>query len=148
LDWLAHLVGLLSAGVTHLLPSVQAYGGVALVAILLAPILIAASTRQVIPALAAAVLSLASLMLFIAPGSAISTIAASCALGSFLAALHSVVARRRTIALRRQIADLAGLLGQMENAENRRLLSELRKKHSTVESAPGPRDGTNEGGHL
>ena len=146
MDWLAYVVGLLSAGVTHLLPSVKAFGGMALVAILLAPILIAASTRQVVPALAAAVLSLASLILFMDPGSAISTIAAFCALGSFLAALHSVVARRRTIALRRQIADLAGLLGQIESAENRRLLSELRKKkHTTAESAP---DGAGEGGPL
>lgn len=145
MDWLPYLVGLLSAGAAHLVSSVQGLGGAALVAILLAPILIAASTRQVIAALAAALLSLASLMLFLVPGSAVSTIAASCALGSFLAALHSVLARRRMIALRRQIADLAGLVGQLENAENRRLLSELRKKHSTVESAP---DGAGEGGPL
>jgi hypothetical protein len=148
LDWLAYLVGLLSAGVAYLLPFLQGFGGVALVAILLAPVLIAASTRQVISALAAAVLSLASLMLFLVPGSAISTIAASCALGSFLAALHSVLARRRMIALRRQIADLSGLVGQIENAENRRLLSELRKQHSTVESAPAPHEGAGEGGRL
>jgi hypothetical protein len=51
-------------------------------------------------ALATSLLSFASLMLFIAPASATSGLAIASGLGSVLAALESIIARGRMIALK------------------------------------------------
>ena len=71
--------------------------GVAPLALLLLPVLITALARKVILALATSLLSFASLMLFIAPASATSGLAIASGLGAFLAALESIVARRRRV---------------------------------------------------
>src|ERR1700730_8500320 len=67
--------------------------GVAPLALLVLPVLIAAWARNVTLALATSLLSFASLMLFIAPASATSGLAIASGLGSFLAALESIKGR-------------------------------------------------------
>jgi hypothetical protein len=62
-------------------------------------------------------------MLFVAPASATTGLAIACGLGSFLVALESIVARRRTMALKRQIADLTN---QLERADQRRQILEIK----------------------
>src|SRR5258708_39067951 len=69
--------------------------GVAALALLFLPVLIAALARNVALALAASLLSFTSLMLFIAPTSATSGLAIASALGSFLVAGGCVVWRAR-----------------------------------------------------
>jgi hypothetical protein len=95
--------------------------GVASLALLFLPVLIAALARNVTLALVTSLLSFASLMLFIAPASATSGLAIASGLGSFLAALESIVARRRRMALNKEIADLTSRVNQLESAEQRRL---------------------------
>jgi len=102
--------------------------GVAALALLFLPVLIAALARNVALALAACLLSFASLMLFTAPASAASGLAIVSGLGSFLAALVSVVARRRMIAFYKQVADLTGRVNQLESAEQRRLALEVKQR--------------------
>jgi hypothetical protein len=62
-------------------------------------------------------------MLFVAPASATTGLAIACGLGSFLVALESIVARRRTMALTKQIADLTN---QLERADQRRQILEIK----------------------
>jgi hypothetical protein len=71
--------------------------GVAPLALLLLSVLITALARNVILALATSLLSFSSLMLFVAPASAINGLAIVSGLGSFLVALESVVARGRML---------------------------------------------------
>src|SRR5262245_21480016 len=72
--------------------------GVAGLALLFLPVLIAALARNVALALATSLLSFTSLMLFIAPASATSGLAIVSGMGSFLVALESIFARRRMMA--------------------------------------------------
>src|SRR5215472_11627063 len=101
--------------------------GVAPLALLFLPVLITAFVRNVILALATSLLSFASLMLFVAPASAISGLAIVSGLGSFLVALESAVARRRMMALNKEIADLTSRVNQLEGAEQRRLTLEIKE---------------------
>jgi hypothetical protein len=100
--------------------------GVASLALLFLPVLIAALARNVTLALVTSLLSFASLMLFIAPASATSGLAIASGLGSFLAALESIVARRRRMALNKEIADLTSRVNQLESAEQRRLALQVK----------------------
>jgi hypothetical protein len=85
--------------------------GVGPVALLLLPVLITALARNGTLVLAVSLLSFASSMPFVAPASATTTgLAIACGLGSFLVALESIVARRRTMALNKEIADLTNQL--------------------------------------
>jgi hypothetical protein len=100
--------------------------GVASLALLFLPVLIAALARNVTLALVTSLLSFASLMLFTAPASATSGLAIASGLGSFLAALESIVARRRRMALNKEIADLTSRVNQLESAEQRRLALQVK----------------------
>jgi hypothetical protein len=100
--------------------------GVASLALLFLPVLIAALARNVTLAWVTSLLSFASLMLFIAPASATSGLAIASGLGSFLAALESIVARRRRMALNKEIADLTSRVNQLESAEQRRLALQVK----------------------
>ena len=105
--------------------------GVAALALLFLPVLIAVLARKVALALTASLLSFTSLMLFIAPASATSGLAIVSALGSFLVALESVFARRRMMAFDKQLADLTSRVNQLENAEQRRLALEVKRRSQT-----------------
>jgi uncharacterized membrane protein (DUF106 family) len=98
----------------------QSFGPAAL-ALLVLPVLITASARNVTSALASSLLSFAPFMLFVAPASAVSGLAILTGLGSFVVALESIVARRRMEALKKEVADLTNHLNQLEAAEQRRL---------------------------
>ena len=100
--------------------------GVAPLALLLLPVLITASARNVTLVLATSLLSFTSLMLFVAPASATSGLAIVSGLGSFLVALESIVARGRMTALNKEIADLTSRVNQLERAEQRRLTLEIK----------------------
>jgi Na+/melibiose symporter-like transporter len=102
--------------------------GVAALTFLFLPVLIALLARNIALALTASLLSFTSLMLFIAPASATSGLAIASGLGSFLVAVVSVVARRRMIALDKQVADLTSRVNQLENAEQRRLAVEIKRR--------------------
>jgi CheY-like chemotaxis protein len=105
--------------------------GVAALALLFLPVLIAALARKVALALTASLLSFTSLMLFIAPASATSGLAIASGLGSFLVALESVFARRRMMAFDKQLADLTSRVNQLENAEQRGLALEVKRRSQT-----------------
>jgi hypothetical protein len=102
--------------------------GVAALALLFLPVLIAALARNVALALAASLLSFTSLMLVIAPASANSGLALVSGLGSFLVALESVVARARMTTFNKQVADLTSRVNQLESAEQRRLALEVKRR--------------------
>ena len=102
--------------------------GVAAVAFLFLPVLIAALARNVALVLAAGLLSFTSLMLFIAPTSATNGLALASGLGSFLVAVVSVVARKRMLAFDKRVADLTSRVNQLENAEQRRLALEVKRR--------------------
>jgi hypothetical protein len=102
--------------------------GIAALAFLFLPVLIALFARNVALALTASLLSFTSLMLFIAPASATSGLAIVSGLGSFLVALESVIARRRIMAFDKQLADLTSRVSQLENAEQRRLAIEVKRR--------------------
>ena len=102
--------------------------GIAALAFLFLPVLIALFARNVALALTASLLSFTSLMLFIAPASATSGLAIVSGLGSFLVALVTVVARRRMIAFDKQVADLTSRVNQLESAEQRRLALEVKRR--------------------
>jgi hypothetical protein len=97
--------------------------GVGPLALLLLPVLITALARNGTLVLATSLLSFAWWMLFVAPASATTGLAIACGLGSFLVALESIVARRRTMALKKQIADLTD---QLERADQRRQILEIK----------------------
>jgi hypothetical protein len=88
--------------------------------------LITALARNATLALATSLLSFTSLMLFVAPASAISGLAIVSGLGSFLVALESIFARGRIMALNKEIADLTSRVNQLERAEQRRLTLEIK----------------------
>ena len=100
--------------------------GVAPLALLFLPVLITALARNVTLALTAGLLSFASLMLFVVPAPATSGLAIVSGLGSFLVALESVVARRRMMALNKEIADLTSRVHELERAEQRRMSLEIK----------------------
>ena len=102
--------------------------GVAALALLVVPILIAALARNITLALATSLLSFVSLMLFIAPASAINSLAIASGLGSFLVALASIVARRRDVVLNKEVADLVSRVNQLESAEQRRIALEVKAR--------------------
>jgi hypothetical protein len=103
--------------------------GVAGLALLFLPVLIAALARNVALALATSLLSFTSLMLFIAPASATSGLAIVSGLGSFLVALESIVARGRMMAFNKEVADLSSRVNQLESAEQRRLALEVKRRN-------------------
>ena len=102
--------------------------GIAGLALLFLPVLIAALARNVALALATSLLSFTSLMLFIAPASATSGLAIVSGLGSFLVALESIVARGRMMAFNKEVADLSSRVNQLESAEQRRLALEVKRR--------------------
>jgi hypothetical protein len=104
--------------------------GVAPLALLLLPVLITALARNITLALSTSLLSFASLLLFVAPASAISGLAILSGLGSFLVALESVVARKRMVALNKEITDLTSRVNELERAEQRRLALEVKRQTS------------------
>jgi hypothetical protein len=114
--------------------------GVAPLALLLLPVLITALARNVTLVLATSLLSFTSLMLFVAPASATSGLAIVSGLGSFLVALESIVARRRMMALNKEMADLTSRVNQLERAEQRRLTLELKASDNPRHFAGRPAD--------
>jgi hypothetical protein len=150
-DRLQHLVGVFSAAVEDLISVVQGFGEVGLVIVLLVSIVISACARQIIATLAAILLSLVSWLLFRAATSPVDTLAAASALGCILVALHSLAARRRTTALNRQLNEVSNRVRQLENAEQRRLMAELRRRQTLEQAEPGPIERAEpppEGGHA
>jgi hypothetical protein len=117
-------LSMMASHIQNLSQFLQSFG-VAALALLFVPALIAALARNVALALAASLLSLTSLMLFIAPASATSGLAIVSGLGSILVALESVVARRRMMAFNKQVADLTSRVNELEGAEARRYMLEL-----------------------
>jgi hypothetical protein len=117
--------------------------GVAPLALLLLPVLITALARNVTLALSTSLLSFASLILFVAPASAISGLAILTGLGSFVVALESIVARRRMVALNKEIADLTSRVNQLESAEQRRLVLEVTQQPKIKQ--PTSREGRQSG---
>jgi len=113
--------------------------GVAPLALLFLPVLMTALARNTTLVLATSLLSFASLMLFVAPASAINGLAIVSGLGSFMVALESVVARGRMIALNKEIADLTSRVNQLERAEQRRLTLEIKASdHHATKTEPSP----------
>jgi hypothetical protein len=118
--------------------------GVGPLALLLLPVLITALARNVILVFATSLLSFASWMLFVAPASATTGLAIACGLGSFLVALESIVARRRTMASKKEIAEtmalkkeIADLTNQLERADQRRQILEIKASgHHATETDP------------
>ena len=102
--------------------------GVAPLALLLLPVLITALARKVILALATSLLSFSSLMLFVAPASAINGLAIVSGLGSFLVALESIFARGRMMAMNKEVADLTTRVDHLERAEQRRFMLEIKAR--------------------
>ena len=90
--------------------------------LLFLPVLITALTRNATLALATSLLSFASLMLFVAPASAISGLAIVSGFGSFLVALESILARGRM----KEVADLTSRVNEVERVEARRQLLEIK----------------------
>jgi hypothetical protein len=119
----------LSKHIEDLARVAQSFGVTSLAALLLIPILTAMIARQFTLAFVAVLLSLASLLLFVDPTSATSGLAIASGLGSFLVAFESIVAHKRTTALKEEIADVTRRLYQLENAEHRRL---VKARHETT----------------
>jgi flagellar biosynthesis protein FliQ len=126
------LLRVFSKHIENLSQLAQSFGVTSLAALLLIPILAAASARQVTLTFVAMLLSLVSLLLFVDPTSVPSSLAIASGLGSFLLAFESIVARKRTTALKKEIADVTRRLDQLENAEHRRLLLEVKARHETT----------------
>lgn len=116
--------------------------GVATLALLFLPALIAALARNVAFALAASLLSFTSLLLFIAPSSATSGLAIMSGLASFLVALESVIARRRMMTFNQQVVDLTSRVNELEAAEGRRYMLELKRRGNRQSAARAKRQGT------
>jgi hypothetical protein len=108
----------------HLSGVLQSFGAAG-IALLIVPVLITLLARDVPRVLYTCLLSLASFMLFVAPASAVSALAILSGLGSFVVALESIVARRRRVALNKEIVDLTSRLNQLETAEQRRFALEV-----------------------
>jgi hypothetical protein len=105
----------------HLSGVLQSFGAAG-IALLIVPVLITLLARDVPRVLYTCLLSLASSMLFVAPASAVSALAILSGLGSFVVAVESIVARRRRVALSK---DLTSRLNQLETAEQRRFMLEF-----------------------
>jgi hypothetical protein len=99
--------------------------GAAGIVLLVVPILITLLVRDVPRASYTSLLSLAAVMLLIGPASAVSALAILSGLGSSVVAMESILARRRMVALDKQIVDLSSRLNQLEAAEQRRLMVEV-----------------------
>ena len=125
------LLRVLSKHIEDLARVARGFGVTSLAALLLIPILTASIARQFTLAFVAVLLSLVSLLLFVDPTSATSGLAIASGLGSFLVAFESIVAHKRTTALKEEIADVTRRLDQLENAEHRRLLLEVKARHET-----------------
>ena len=125
------LLRVLSKHIEDLARVAQGLGVTSLAVLLLIPILTASIARQFTLAFVAVLLSLVSLLLFFDPTSATSGLAIASGLGSFLVAFESIVAHKRTTALKEEIADVTRRLDQLENAEHRRLLLEVKARHET-----------------
>lgn len=132
MDRAEDLLRVLSKYVEELSQVAQSFGVTPLAALLLIPILTAALARKFTLALVAMLLSVVSLLLFVDPTSATSGLAIASGLGSFLVALESIVTLKRTTALKEKIADMTRRLDQLENAEHRRLLLEVKARHETT----------------
>jgi hypothetical protein len=132
LDRAEDLLRVLSKYVEDLSQVAQSFGVTPLAALLLIPILTAALARKFTLALVAMLLSVVSLLFFVDPTSATSSLAIASGLGSFLVALESIVTLKRTTALKEKIADMTRRLDQLENAEHRRLLLEVKARHETT----------------
>jgi hypothetical protein len=133
--------------VGRLISFVQSLNGLALVVILLVPILITALTRQVLPTLMVLLFSFASLMLFVAPNSTLTTILGIAGtVGCYFVALHTVTMRRYFTELNGQIGTLASRVAHLESAEQHRLLVELKRRQPPLQSevVQAPREGTQE----
>ena len=132
MDRTEDLLRVLSKHIDDLARVAQSFGVTSIAALLLIPILTAAIARQFTLAFVAFLLSLVSLLLFVDPTSATSSLAIASGLGSFLVAFKSIVAHKRTTALKDEIADVTRRLDQLENAEHRRLLLEVKARHETT----------------
>jgi hypothetical protein len=132
LDRAEELLTVLPRHIEELSQFAQSFGVAPLAALLFIPIVIAALARKFLLVLAASLLSLVSLLLFIDPTSATSSLATASGLGSFLVGLESIVALKRTSALKKEIADVTRRLDQLENAEQRRLLLEVKARHEAA----------------
>jgi hypothetical protein len=132
LDRAEELLRVLPRHIEELSQFAQSFGVAPLAALLFIPIVIAALARKFLLVLAASLLSLVSLLLFIDPTSATSSLATASGLGSFLVGLESIVALKRTSALKKEIADVTRRLDQLENAEQRRLLLEVKARHEAA----------------
>src|SRR5215471_11987409 len=126
-DLPARTVSQLAKHIEDLIQSLQRLG-VAPLALLLLPVLTTALARNVTLVLATSLLSFTSLMLFVAPASTTSGLAIVSGVGSFLVALESIVARRRMMALNKEIADLTSRVNQLERAEQRRLTLDIKAR--------------------
>ncbi len=115
----------------------QDVGTLFVAAILLVPILIAALARRPFAALMTLLLSLVSLSAFANPATTLGVLAVACAVGSFAVAAHGVSARSQASKLRQQMAELVARVDQLESAENRRLLSDLRRREFSGEASSG-----------
>lgn len=129
MDRAEELLRVLPRHIEELSQFAQSFGVAPLAALLFIPIVIAALARKFLLVLAAALLSFVSLLLLIDPTSATSGLAIASGLGSFLVGLESIVALKRTRALKKEIADVTRRLDQLENAEQRRLLLEVKARH-------------------
>ena len=129
MDRAEELLAVLPRHIEELSQFAQSFGVAPLAALLFIPIIIAALAREFTLAFVAALLSFVSLLLFIAPTSATSSLAIASGFGSFLVGLESIVELKRTSALKKEIADLTRRLDQLENAEQRRLLLEVKARH-------------------
>ena len=132
MDRTEELLRVLSKHIDDLARVAQSFGVTSIAALLLIPILTAAIARQFTLAFVAVLLSLVSLLLLVDPTSATSSLAIASGLGSFLVAFESIVTHKRTTALKEEIADVTRRLDQLENAEHRRLLLEVKARHETT----------------
>jgi hypothetical protein len=103
---------------------------------LVVPIVVGILARKVVPTLFSALLSMLSLTLLFDPSSIGPALVVASAIGSFLIALESVIARRRITALNTQIGELTDRLVALEAAESRRLAIEVRTKTQDVSQGP------------
>jgi hypothetical protein len=136
LDQFEHLVGSLAKGIEALTPLVQGFGGLALAVVLLVPILMAAFARQLMSVLAATLLSFVCFLLFMTQPPAFNTLAVASGIGSFLVAVQGILARRRAAARNVLIAEMTDRLGQLEQAEHRRLMSDLKGRQPDGPTGP------------
>src|SRR5262245_14511941 len=108
----------------HLSGVLQSFGAAG-IALLVVPVLITLLARDVPRALYTSLLSLASFMFLVPPASVVSALAILSGLGSFVVALESIVARRRRVALNKEIVGLASRLNRLETAEKMRFEREV-----------------------